>query len=157
MSDPCSNFHIPASNTVGGIRVTQTVLQCDIVKICISFRGHNFATISWIKVLFPLCICSMHVWTVLQVSNPYIKHLRRRDKKVLQCDMVQNMSVIQGDVILQKWSETKLSFFYAHVQCISELCFKFQVPASDTLKELLRQEYYYSMVWSKIYMSFKGM
>ena len=43
MSALCSNFQIPASNIVGGVRVTQTVLQCDIVKICISFRGHNSA------------------------------------------------------------------------------------------------------------------
>ena len=54
MSDLCSNFQIPASNTVGGVRVTQTVLQCDIVKICISFRGHNSAIMSWIKILFLL-------------------------------------------------------------------------------------------------------
>ena len=61
MSDLCINFQIPASNTVGGVRVTQTVLQCDTVKIYITFRGHYSAIMSWIKILFPLCICSMHV------------------------------------------------------------------------------------------------
>ena len=78
MSDLRSNFEIPASNTVGEVRVTQTVLQCDIVKIYISFRGHNSAILSWIKILFPLCVCSMPVGTVLQVPNPYIKYCRKR-------------------------------------------------------------------------------
>ena len=55
MSNLCSNFHIPASNTVGGDAETRTVLQCDTC------------------------------------------------------------------------------FLYAHVQCISELCYKFQVPALNTL------------------------
>ena len=38
MSELCSKFQIPASNTVG-IAEIQTVPQCDMVKICISFRG----------------------------------------------------------------------------------------------------------------------
>ena len=46
--------------------------------------------------------------------------------------MVQNMYVIQGHVILQLF-ESKVCFLYAHVQCISELCFNFQIPASNTL------------------------
>ena len=51
---------------------------------------------------------------------------------VLQCDMVQNMCHSRGcnSAIM---IESKFCFLYAYVQCISELCFKFQVPASNTL------------------------
>ena len=39
MSELCSKFQIPESNTVGGVAETRTVLQFDMVKICMSFRG----------------------------------------------------------------------------------------------------------------------
>ena len=39
MSELCSKFQICASNTVGGVAETQTVLQCDMVKICMSYKG----------------------------------------------------------------------------------------------------------------------
>ena len=32
---------MPTSNTVGGVAETQTVVQCDMVKICMLFKGHN--------------------------------------------------------------------------------------------------------------------
>ena len=101
MSDLCSNFQIPASNTVGGVRVTQTVLQYDIVKICISFRGHNSAIMSWIKNLFPLCICMSELSCKFQILTSNTIGGDAETRAVLQCDMVQNMYVIQGDVILQ--------------------------------------------------------
>ena len=51
---------------------------------------------------------------------------------VLQWDMVQNMYVIQGVKIMQKRPVSKFCSPYAHVQCISELCCKFQIPALNT-------------------------
>ena len=45
----------------------------------------------------------------------------------------QNMYVIQGDIILQQWPKSKVCFHYIHVQCISELCCKFQIPESNTV------------------------
>ena len=103
MSDLCSNFQIPASNTVGGVRVTRTVLQCDIVKICISFRGHNSAIMPWIKILFPLCMCQCISELCCKFPIPTSNTVGgdAETRTVLQCDMVQNMYVIQGDVILQ--------------------------------------------------------
>ena len=134
MSDLCSNFQTPASNTVGGVRVTPTILQCDIVKICISFRGHNSAIMSWMKIIFLLCICSMHGRTVLQVSNPYIKYCRRRCRDKNSTTVWYGPKYVCHSMGCNSaiWSGTKLCFLYAHVQCISELCFKFQVPASNT-------------------------
>ena len=55
---------------------------------------------------------------------------------ILQCDMVQSMYVIQGDIIRQLWPKSKFCFLYAQVQSMSELYFKFQVPASNTLGEV---------------------
>ena len=50
----CSRFQIPASNTVGGVAETQTVLQCDMVKnMCIIQEA--------IQRLFPLCTCPMNI------------------------------------------------------------------------------------------------
>ena len=63
---------MPASNTVGGVAETQTVVRCDMLS-----KGHNSAIITLIKILFPLRTCSMHVWTVLQVSNACIIYCRR--------------------------------------------------------------------------------
>ena len=40
-------------------------------------RGKKICLHFWIKVLFPLCTCSIHVWTVLLVSNHCIKYCRR--------------------------------------------------------------------------------
>ena len=75
--------------------MTQTVLQCDIVKICITFRGHNSAIMSW-RNFFSL----MHMFNAC--LNPTSNTVRgdAETRTVLQCDMVQNMYVIQGDVIL---------------------------------------------------------
>ena len=70
-------FQIPASNTVGEVVVTWTVLQCDMVKRCMRFKVHNSEIMIWIKILFPLCTCSMYVWTILQVSSPSIKYCRK--------------------------------------------------------------------------------
>ena len=39
MSELSCKFHIPGSGTVGVVAEVRTVLQCDIVKICISFKG----------------------------------------------------------------------------------------------------------------------
>ena len=36
-------IQMPASNTVGGVAETQTVVRCDMVKICMLFKGHNSA------------------------------------------------------------------------------------------------------------------
>ena len=43
MSELCSKFHLTASNTVGGVAETQTVVWCNMVKICMLFKGHNSA------------------------------------------------------------------------------------------------------------------
>ena len=43
MSELCCKFQMPASNTVGGVAETQTVVRCDMVKICMLFKGHNSA------------------------------------------------------------------------------------------------------------------
>ena len=101
MSDLCCNFQIPGSNTVGGVSVTQTLLQCDIVKICISFRGHNSAIMSWIKILFPLCICSKHVCCKFQIPTSNTVGGDAETRTVLQCDGPKYIYVIQGVVILQ--------------------------------------------------------
>ena len=44
---------------------------CSVIwsKYLCHSRGHNSAIMTWIKTLFSLCICSMHVW------NPCIKYL----------------------------------------------------------------------------------
>ena len=39
LNSVASKFQIPALNTVGGVAETQTVLQCDMVKISMSFKG----------------------------------------------------------------------------------------------------------------------
>ena len=39
ISDLCCKFQIPASNTVCGFAATRTLLQCDMVKIYMSFKG----------------------------------------------------------------------------------------------------------------------
>ena len=38
-SELCSKFQIPAYNTVGGVAETRTVLQRDMVQICMSVKG----------------------------------------------------------------------------------------------------------------------
>ena len=38
----CCKFQIPASNNVGGVAETQTVLQCYRVNKCMSFKGTQF-------------------------------------------------------------------------------------------------------------------
>ena len=43
MSELCCKFQMPALNTVGGVAETQTVVRCDMVKICMLFKGHNSA------------------------------------------------------------------------------------------------------------------
>ena len=60
MSVLCGKFQISASNTVIGDVATRTIIQCNMVKICHS-RGHNSAMMIWIKILFPLGICSVHI------------------------------------------------------------------------------------------------
>ena len=51
--------------------------------ICHSM-GHNSAIMIWIKILFPICTCPMHVLTVLHVSNPCMKYCRRIGRKILR-------------------------------------------------------------------------
>ena len=46
----------------------------------------------------------------------------------------QNMYVIQGDIMLQKWPGSKFVYAFAHVQSISEMCCKFQIPAFNYCK-----------------------
>ena len=41
-----------------------------------------------------------------------------------------------GGILLQKWPRSKFCFPDAHVQCISELCCKFRIPASNTVEGL---------------------
>ena len=103
MTDLCINFQIPASNTVGGVRVTQTALQCGTVKICISFRELYSATMSWIKLVFPYAYvqCMSDLCCKFQIPTLNTVGGDAETRSLLQCDMVQNMSVIQGDVILQ--------------------------------------------------------
>ena len=43
MPELCCKFQMPASNTVGGVVETQTVVGCDMVKICTLFKGHKSA------------------------------------------------------------------------------------------------------------------
>ena len=43
MSELCCKFQMPASNTVGGVAETQTVVRYDMVKMCTLFKGHNSA------------------------------------------------------------------------------------------------------------------
>ena len=43
MSELCCKFQMPASNTVGGTAETQTVVRCDMVKLCMLFKGYNSA------------------------------------------------------------------------------------------------------------------
>ena len=46
-------------------------------KYICHLRVHNSAIMTWIKFLFHLWTCSMHIGTVLQVWNPCIKYKRR--------------------------------------------------------------------------------
>ena len=64
-------------------------------------RGHNSTKTTSIKILFPLCKCSMHVWTVLHVSNPCVKYRRRScgDKNSTTVWYGQNMYVLQCDMV----------------------------------------------------------
>ena len=43
MSELWIKFQMPESNTVGEVVETQTVVRCDMVKICLLFNGHNSA------------------------------------------------------------------------------------------------------------------
>ena len=43
MFELCRKFQMPASNAVGGVAETQTVVWCDMVKICLLFKGNNSA------------------------------------------------------------------------------------------------------------------
>ena len=84
--------------------MTQTEVQCDIV--CISFRGHNSAIMSWIKKSFSLmhmfnAQCMPELCCKFQIPTSNTVGVDAETRTVLQCDMVKNMSVIQGDVILQ--------------------------------------------------------
>ena len=46
--------------------------------------------------------------------------------------------VIQGDIILQHWPESKFCFLYAYVQCMSELRSKSQIYAPDTVRGVVK-------------------
>ena len=98
MSKLFSMFEIPTSNTLGGVAATQTVLQCVMVKVSMSFRG---------------------------------------------------------DIILQLCTGSKFCFPNAQAHCMSELCSKFQIPAINTVGADPETRQYYSVIWSKIGMSFK--
>ena len=76
MPELCSKFQIPASNTVG-VAETRTVLQYNMDKICMPFKGQNSAKMTWIIILLPLCKCSTIQVCIEQVSNPCIKYCRR--------------------------------------------------------------------------------
>ena len=39
ISELCSKFQTAASNIVGGVAETRKLLLCDMVKICMSFKG----------------------------------------------------------------------------------------------------------------------
>ena len=70
----------------------------------------------------------------------------------LQSDIVKiYIRVIQGDR-----PESKICFFYAHVQCMSELCCKFQIPASNTVGGVAETGTVLQCYMVKIDMSFKG-
>ena len=43
MSELYCKFKMPASNFVGGVAETQTVVRCDMVKTCLLFKRHNSA------------------------------------------------------------------------------------------------------------------
>ena len=68
---------------------------------------------------------------------------------VLHCVMVKICYVIQGDIILQKLPGSKFYLPYAHVQCISELYCKFQIPASNTVGGVADTQTVLSVIWSK--------
>ena len=56
---------------------TQTVVWCNMVKICMLFKGHKSAIVTGIQILFSLGTCSMYVLTMLQVSNACSTYCRR--------------------------------------------------------------------------------
>ena len=70
------------------------------------------------------------------------------------------MFVIQGDIILPAkfYNDLKLKFcfLYAHDQCMSELCPKFQIPASNTTERVAETRTVLQCDMIKICMSFKG-
>ena len=102
MSVLCSKLQIHASNFVGGVAETQTVLQCDMVKISMSVKGYNSGIITCIKILFPSCKFSMHIQTVLQVSYCCFKYCRSLgDTRSTTVCYGQNIYVIKMDIILQ--------------------------------------------------------
>ena len=80
MSELCSKFQIPATNTVGADAETRTRLQCDMVQNLCHLRGQNSEIMTLITILFPLCTCPIHVWTVLQVANPCKKYCGRQEQ-----------------------------------------------------------------------------
>ena len=54
-------IQMPASNTVGGVAETQTVVRCDMVKICMLFKGHNSAVMTLINDLNQNSVSSTHM------------------------------------------------------------------------------------------------
>ena len=44
------------------------------------------------------------------------------------------MHVIEGNIFLGLWPGSKFYFPYAQVQCMSKLCRKFQIPATNTVR-----------------------
>ena len=134
MSELCSKFQIPASNSVGGVAETKLYYSVIWSKYISHSGVHNSAIMSWIK----FCFLHVHVQCISELcfkchvpaSNTLVGVAETRI--VLQCDMVQNMCHSRGcnSAIM---TFIKFCFLYAHVQCISELCFKYQVPASNIL------------------------
>ena len=61
-----------------------------------------------------------------QISVTNTEGADAETRTVLQCDVVQNMYVIQGDINIDL-NQNFVSFISAHVQCMSELCCKFQI------------------------------
>ena len=53
-----------------------TTVWYGLKYVCHS-RESDSAKMTQIKILFPLCTCPMHIWTVFQVSSPCIKYFRR--------------------------------------------------------------------------------
>ena len=97
MSELFSKFEIPTSNTLGGVAETQTVLQCVMVKNML-FR-HEYES----KLYFPCaqvqCMSELCIKFQIPATNTVGADVETRT--VLQCNMVQNMYVIQGDIILK--------------------------------------------------------
>ena len=74
---------------------------CSVIwsKYVCHSRGHKSVIHILIKILFPLCTCSMHIWNMLRVSNSCINYCRRScgDTNSTTVWYDQIMFVIQGD------------------------------------------------------------